>query len=55
LNFGKDDYDVPKEAPCILAELCRSHDGILHEAQGIRSYWFNKLVEKLFENDVNYF
>ncbi|XP_065342954.1 retinoblastoma-like protein 1 isoform X1 [Cloeon dipterum] len=51
-NFLKEDYELPEEPPCILAELCRSHDGILHEADGIRSYWFNKLIDKQFELEV---
>ncbi|XP_059476247.1 retinoblastoma-like protein 1 isoform X2 [Neocloeon triangulifer] len=51
-NFLKTDYEVPDEPPSILSELCRSHDGILHEAEGIQSYWFNKLIEKHFEKEI---
>lgn len=52
-NFHEDSYVPPHEAPCILAELCRSHDGILLEAKGIREYWWNNLMDKLFEKSVS--
>ncbi|KAJ9576035.1 hypothetical protein L9F63_007135, partial [Diploptera punctata] len=51
-NFWDQDYTPPTEAPCIIDQLCKKHDGITLEAMGIKQYSFKLQIKKFFETAV---
>ncbi|XP_034237107.1 retinoblastoma-like protein 1 isoform X1 [Thrips palmi] len=51
-DFSSPDYEIPKEAPCIIDKLCENHDGIPLEAKGIKAYCWKSHIKKLFEQRV---
>lgn len=53
-DFSSPDYEIPKEAPCIIDKLCESHDGIPLEAKGIKAYCWKSHIKKLFEQRVSF-
>ncbi|GLG97802.1 Uncharacterized protein GBIM_04488 [Gryllus bimaculatus] len=51
-KFWELDYSPPLEPPCIIDDLCQSHDGIPLEAKSIKEYCWKTYVRRLFEKKV---
>ncbi|KAM6163843.1 retinoblastoma-like protein 1 [Rhynchocyon petersi] len=52
-DFHTADFKPPEEPPCIIAELCELHDGLLVEAKGIKEHYFKPYISKLFDRKGN--
>ncbi|XP_069675672.1 retinoblastoma-like protein 1 isoform X2 [Periplaneta americana] len=51
-NFWDQDYTPPSQAPCIINQLCKKHDGISVEAMGIKEYSWKTHIKRLFDTGV---
>ncbi|NWV07909.1 RBL1 protein, partial [Ptilonorhynchus violaceus] len=41
-----------EDPPCIIAMLCKLHDGLLVEAKGIKEHYFKPYIAKLFDRKI---
>ncbi|XP_003411584.1 retinoblastoma-like protein 1 [Loxodonta africana] len=51
-HFHTADFRASEEPPCIIAELCELHDGLLVEAKGIKEHYFKPYISKLFDRKI---
>ncbi|CAG0894061.1 unnamed protein product [Darwinula stevensoni] len=51
-NYHSTDYQPPKELPCTIELLCKSHDGIVLEAKGIKEHWCKPRIKILVEKKI---
>ncbi|KAM9589948.1 retinoblastoma-like protein 1 isoform 4-T4 [Trichechus inunguis] len=51
-DFHTADFRASEEPPCIIAELCELHDGLLVEAKGIKEHYFKPYISKLFDRKI---
>ncbi|XP_006874796.1 PREDICTED: retinoblastoma-like protein 1 [Chrysochloris asiatica] len=51
-DFHTTDFRASEEPPCIIAELCELHDGLLVEAKGIKEHYFKPYISKLFDRKI---
>lgn len=51
-NWMSDDFELPKEAPCIISTLCEIKEGLTLEAATMKEYSWRPVIKSFFEKGV---
>ncbi|XP_062360748.1 retinoblastoma-like protein 1 isoform X2 [Cinclus cinclus] len=52
VEFHTLEIKASEDPPCIIAMLCKLHDGLLVEAKGIKEHYFKPYIAKLFDRKI---